>query len=208
MKKYELFLVLPGTLEEGEVQKKIEEIKKFVEENVQEATLSSLGKNRLSYPVKQIRYGYFYTITFLSEGANVTTLRAKLALRRDILRSIITHFNVELSPVQKAAYLNDDAGFRAISFNGMTLKNNNDDVEDAPAPAPAPIVRETEAPKMKVEKKEEVQKPAEKTKEPSKKEAPLPPPLAKAKEEKNLDMDEISAKLNKILDGENIIPGV
>jgi len=104
MKKYELLLVLPGTLDEQEAQNRSNEILSFVKENGEQAEISPMGKMRLAYPIKQIRYGYFYTIVFNAEVKGLKVLQEKLGLMRDLLRAMFTDFNVAYNPAQKAVY--------------------------------------------------------------------------------------------------------
>ncbi len=104
MKKYELLLVLPGTLDEQEAQNRSNEILSFVKENSEQAEISAMGKMRLAYPIKQIRYGYFYTIVFNAEVEGLKALQTKLGLMRDLLRAMFTEFNVAYNPAQKATY--------------------------------------------------------------------------------------------------------
>jgi ribosomal protein S6 len=104
MKKYELLLVLPGTLDEQEAQNRSNEILSFVKENSEQTEISPMGKMRLAYPIKQIRYGYFYAIVFNAEVANLKKIQEKLGLMRDLLRAMFTEFNVAYNPAQKVAY--------------------------------------------------------------------------------------------------------
>lgn len=104
MNKYELLLILPGTLDDKEVEVRSQEILALAGEHGSDASMHSMGKNRLAYPVKQIRYGYFFTITFVSDTEKVKVLESKLGLMRDLLRAMISHFNVDLSAQQRMAY--------------------------------------------------------------------------------------------------------
>ncbi len=110
MKKYELLLVLPGTLDEKEAENRSQEIVTLVKEHAGEVKVHPMGKNRLAYPVKQIRYGYFYTIVFEAEPTKVKELEGKLRLLRDVLRAMITYFNTDLTASQKIAYTTDSSG--------------------------------------------------------------------------------------------------
>jgi ribosomal protein S6 len=76
----------------------------MIKENGKDVVVNALGKNRLAYPIKQIRYGYFYTITFSAEPAQVNGLQDKLRLDREVLRFMISHFSIELTAEQKMAY--------------------------------------------------------------------------------------------------------
>jgi small subunit ribosomal protein S6 len=110
MKKYELLLVLPGTLDEKEAGKQVQEIKDLVNANSQDIELNNLGKVRLAYPIKQIRYGYYYTLVFNAEPAAVKIISDKLKLRADVLRSMISHFNTNVTAAKKITYNTNEVG--------------------------------------------------------------------------------------------------
>lgn len=101
MKKYELLLVLPGTLDDNESARRSEEVLAIIKATDSSAEMQSLGKTRLAYPVKQIRYGYFYTIIFTAETTAVKEIQNKLNLASDLLRAIICEFNSKINPNQK-----------------------------------------------------------------------------------------------------------
>ncbi len=110
MKKYELLLVLPGTLDEKEVGKQINEIKESLSVNAKDLELNNLGKVRLAYPIKQIRYGYYYTVIFSADPEAVQVISNKLKLRADVLRSMITVFNTNVSATKKIVYNTNEVG--------------------------------------------------------------------------------------------------
>ena len=117
MKKYELLVILPGTLDEKEAEKRIQEIVTLTKEQTENAELSTLGKNRLAYPVKQIRYGYFYVIIFTTDNEKLKNLQNKLSLLRDVLRAEISIFNTELSSHQKIAYSTGNLGVAMMTVD-------------------------------------------------------------------------------------------
>ncbi|MFA6548109.1 MAG: 30S ribosomal protein S6 [Candidatus Magasanikbacteria bacterium] len=104
MTKYELLLVLPGTLDEKEAENRSNEILSVVKEYNGEAEISSIGKMRLAYPIKQIRYGYFYTIIFSVESKELKAVQEKLGLMRDLLRAIISVYNPNYTPASKLTF--------------------------------------------------------------------------------------------------------
>lgn len=118
MKKYELLVTLPGTLDEKEADEHIEQILAMVKANGQEAELNNLGKIRLSYPIKQIRYGYFYTIVFSAEAEGTRAIEEKLRLRTDVLRSMITYFNTNLTAAKKIVYSTNEVGVTTMKEAG------------------------------------------------------------------------------------------
>lgn len=163
MKKYELLLVLPGTLDEKEVGRQVQEIKESVAQYSQDIELNNLGKVRLAYPIKQIRYGYYYTLVFNAEPAAVKVISEKLRLRADVLRSMISNFNTNVTAAKKIVYSTNEVG-----LTSMMEKADNQEIMTKPMPTVIP----------------------------------------KEKEETKVDLKDIDAKLNAILDNENIIPGV
>ncbi len=118
MLKYELLIVLPGTLDDNQVAEKAEEIVKLVKEVGSEVELHTIGKNRLAYPVKQIRYGYYYTITFQAEPTGLASLENKLSIHREVLRFLLSHFNTNLTSQQKVAYSSDSSGVTRVAERG------------------------------------------------------------------------------------------
>jgi small subunit ribosomal protein S6 len=145
MNKYELLLILPGTLDDKEVEKRSQEILALVAEHGTDAQIQSMGKNRLAYPVKQIRYGYYFTITFKSDTKLVKALEGKLGLMRDILRAMISHFNVDLSTTQRLAFTQNQAEARGPVSTERMHEQVNQLMEEKVAQAPeSKVARSTE----------------------------------------------------------------
>lgn len=90
MKKYELLFVLPGTLSENEVAPAAEKIKAIVEKaGSKNVKLQDLGKSRIAYPVRHIRYGYFQLCNFESEPKDVLEISNTLRLMPEVLRAMV-----------------------------------------------------------------------------------------------------------------------
>lgn len=115
MKKYELLLVLPGTLDEKEAETRSNEILSIVKEHGTDAEIAPMGKMRLAYPIKQIRYGYFYTLIFSAEANNLKSLQEKLGLMRDLLRAIISVYNPNYTSASKLSYSTNAVGVNVVS---------------------------------------------------------------------------------------------
>ncbi|OGH92226.1 MAG: 30S ribosomal protein S6 [Candidatus Magasanikbacteria bacterium RIFOXYD1_FULL_40_23] len=137
-KKYELLLVLPGTLDEKEAAKQIQEIKESLTSQAQDIELNNLGKVRLAYPIKQIRYGYYYTVIFNAEPEVVINISNKLKLRSDILRSMITLFNTNVTATKKIMYSTNEVGV-------TTMMEREEGASPSPKSAPVskPVAEET-----------------------------------------------------------------
>src|SRR3989344_812748 len=134
MQKYELLLILPGTLDDNEAEKRLGEVVEVVKEHSGDVETNNQGNNRLAYPVKQIRYVYFYTIVFEAEPAKARELQDKLRLMRDLLRAMITHFNTNVSTSQKINYTTNAIGVTTMQEQEEPVKREEKkeeiDVED------------------------------------------------------------------------------
>ncbi len=179
MRKYELLFVLPGTFDDKEVEVKATEVADVIKNHGTDVETHFLGKNRLAYPIKQIRYGYFYTAVFNAEPTSIKVLEDKLRLMRDVLRGIVTHFNTNLTTTQKIVYATDDAGVTTMHERPEARPLVMEKVEALVAPAP--VIEEEQAPAVTTSAAE--RKIAE------------------------LDMDSISKKLDDIMKGD-VMPGV
>jgi len=115
MKKYELLLVLPGTLDEAASVVRCEEVVNLIKENASDVEMHNLGKTRLAYPINQIRYGYFYTVVFDAETAELKIIQDKLGLSRDLLRAIISVFKTNLTSAQRIAYATNELGITTMA---------------------------------------------------------------------------------------------
>lgn len=199
MKKYELLLVLPGTLDDKEAEVRSEETLKLVHECGENVVVNAMGKNRLAYPIKQIRYGYFYTVVFDAEASKVKILENKLRLSREVLRSMITYYNTDVVAGQKITYSTDSSGI-------TTMEKEREVVQVA-----TPVESVVEVP-VSVEETKEVVPVAEVEKAPAEDTAPVveevkKPVAKKSRKSDKLDLEEINKKLDDIISGD-VISGV
>jgi len=108
MQTYELFFILPGTLDEAEVKPAVEAVVSMVAEaGGAGATVQSLGKSRLAYPMRHIRYGYFQTCRFQAEPAAVPAFQAKLVVMGNLLRVVVRQVNAATMTIDKVSIVSD-----------------------------------------------------------------------------------------------------
>lgn len=108
MQTYELFFILPGTLDETEVKPEVEIVAGAVAEvGTVSAAVQSLGKSRLAYPMRQIRYGYFQTCRFQAESSAIPLLQGKLSVMKNVLRAIIRRVNAATMTIDKVSVVSD-----------------------------------------------------------------------------------------------------
>ncbi|TAN34162.1 30S ribosomal protein S6 [Patescibacteria group bacterium] len=110
MQKYELLLVLPGTLDDQEAAARLAEIVEMIKAHGQYLETNNIGKMRLAYPIKQIRYGYFYAIVFEAVAPAVKELEVKLKAKTNLLRAIVAHFKTNVTAAKKIMYTTSEAG--------------------------------------------------------------------------------------------------
>lgn len=186
MSKYELLLVLPGTLDDNEVAARSEEIVQEIKALAQDVEVTTMGKNRLAYPIKQIRYGYYFAITFKAATKDVKILEKKFSLTRDILRAGISHWRSELSPQQKLAYTTGQMQPERVETESVA-------VVQPTTPAVQPVQRNLAEEMATIVPADKA--PVEESK----------PKVTKKAEE--LDMDAINKKLDDLMSGD-VITGV
>ncbi len=108
LKKYELLFILPGTLAENEVIPAVEKVQAVVEKGGgKEITTKDLGKSRIAYPIKHIRYGYFQLINFEAESGDIKTIRENIGLMTEPLRVIIQNAGDLESIPEKISAISD-----------------------------------------------------------------------------------------------------
>lgn len=108
MQKYELLAIFPGTLTEDEVVVGAQSVKELMEkQGGMDIQVENLGKSRLAYPMKHIRYGYFRMYYFSAEPTAVQLLQVKLDLSHLMLRAIVRVYNPK-SEVKKISQIMSD----------------------------------------------------------------------------------------------------
>lgn len=89
MAKYEIMLIIDGTLKEDEAKKVLADNKKLLSktENLQESTM---GLRDLAYPIKKINKGFYYVLTFSTDKPEIIAeFRRVINLNKFIIRFLI-----------------------------------------------------------------------------------------------------------------------
>lgn len=115
MLKYELLTIFPGTLAENEVAGAETGVKDILEKNgATSVTVQDLGKSRLAYPMKQIRYGYFRMYYFDAEPSAASLLQHKVLLSNTALRAILRRYDPKAEAKKIAQIMSDIAISTAV----------------------------------------------------------------------------------------------
>jgi small subunit ribosomal protein S6 len=139
MTNYELLAVLPGTLTEAEAAPVVTSIKETAEKlGATAVAVHDMGKSRLAYPMKHIRYGYFYIVQFAAESNQITEIQNKVRLINNILRLTVRSYEtmgdaskITLTPL--ASVVNTDETAPAREVRRESVKQV---AEEAPVAAP------------------------------------------------------------------------
>lgn len=175
MQQYELLVVLPGTMTDEEAATAKEQLSTIITSfGATNITADDKGKSRIAYPMKHIRYGYFFFFHFEAEPKSIPAIQEKIRLTTKTLRSIVTRYDADMQE-KKQSMLSRLSEDRPVA----AAKDVEEDVVEVPVVETPPVV------------------PPEPTEEVVE-EAPKP---AKKKEKTPVTMEEIDEKLNEILDG-------
>jgi len=94
MRKYEVFTIIPGTLSEQEVQPVVERVAAVIKDaGVEAVETKALGKMKIAFPIKHVRYGYFYNFFFDAEPESAQTINQKLRIEEHLLRALVRTFD-------------------------------------------------------------------------------------------------------------------
>jgi len=188
MTQYELLCVLPGTLSEEEVGPMVAQVQAVLTENgATDIQAVDMGKSRLTYPMRHIRYGYFRTFYFAAEPESVQKMQNKLRLMRELLRALITVDH----PEKRAEYAEKKAAGQRRSAAHKQAK------EKAAAPA-----KKEEAPKAAAPAKEEKKESASAKATADEGEVKTETPETKETAKPAVDMQEIDKKLDALLESD------
>ncbi|MEK7084370.1 MAG: 30S ribosomal protein S6 [Patescibacteria group bacterium] len=90
MRTYELFCVLPGTLAETDVAPVLEKVQEVIaKEGGTDIVVQDMGKSRLAYPMRHIRYGYFRICRFHADPDSAARVQSGVRLMNAMLRVML-----------------------------------------------------------------------------------------------------------------------
>lgn len=194
MQNYELLFILPGTLSDEETAPLVEKVKGIVEKNNgKEYSLEVMDKKRLAYPIKQIRYGYFYLAFFQAESKEVEQMQKELRLITELLRVLVQKYDPKTQTMRKIDFgltpTFVSPGMEGEAVPSMPTYSEHVNPVDYNAPS-API-----APTLATEAVPSVESPVVTTED-----TPVVPSVPVKKADKKISLDEIDKKLDEILD--------
>lgn len=148
MTNYEMLVVLPGTLTEAETAPVVMAIKETAERlGASDVAVHDMGKSRLAYPMKHIRYGYFYIAQLAAEAEKVKEIEHKVRLINNVLRLVVRANSsaqpmdvskLTLTPLANVVNTDEQAGPARETRREMPAKS----MVNEPAPAATAVSME------------------------------------------------------------------
>ena len=92
---YEVTYIIRPTLEEAEVEARIEQLSQLLQNNGGEVVgeIEKMGKRRLAYEIDDVREGYYVVMKFKSEPAAAKELERQMRLNEDVMRALLINLN-------------------------------------------------------------------------------------------------------------------
>lgn len=159
MKHYELLCILPGTLTEEEVSPVLQKVKEIItSQGGSEIETEDQGKNRLTYPMKHIRYGYFHLVRFQSEPESIIAMQKKFGMIDELLRALVHVYD----PEKKKRHTEDLERLQQKKAQEIKRSEQKEitmaEEKQMPSVAPQPIKEKTEKPKQEKVDMDEINK--------------------------------------------------
>ena len=87
---YEVTYIIRPTLEEAEVEARIEQLSQLLQNNGGEVVgeIEKMGKRRLAYEIDDVREGFYVVMKFKSEPAAAKELERQMRLNEDVMRAL------------------------------------------------------------------------------------------------------------------------
>jgi small subunit ribosomal protein S6 len=88
---YEVTYILRPTLEETEVDQRVEALSAGLVNNGGELVgeIEKMGKRRLAYEIDDVREGYYVVMKFKSDPAPAKELERQMRLNEDVMRALV-----------------------------------------------------------------------------------------------------------------------
>src|SRR3989344_8133455 len=101
---YELLYLVPATQTEEELIPVRDEVKQLINKLGGAVTSEdNLGKRKLAYPIKHVRYGYYLLYEFDLPGEHLQALNREFGLQQGVLRHQIVRREVSVAALKRRA---------------------------------------------------------------------------------------------------------
>lgn len=152
MQQYELLFILPGTLAESEVQPVVDAVAAVITDRGGKVVrMDDMGKSRLAYPMKHIRYGYFRLCQFEAGYEQVPLIQQKLRLINELLRSLIVKRDAKSLGARQVQFISPISSVEREPVNSQFAEPEAVRAEAAPREVAVPVAVAPETKKIPLE---------------------------------------------------------
>ena len=96
MTTYEIMFIVKATLEESEIKKIAEDLKKLVSNKQSKVIeMNELGRKKLAYPINKELSGFYYVLKVETDHATIKEFDRKVSLNENVLRHLIIKLESE-----------------------------------------------------------------------------------------------------------------
>lgn len=89
MSKYEIMIIVDGTLKESEATTVMTDLKNLLK-SAKDLNVETMGLKDLAYPIKKINRGHYFVFTFENNDANeIKEFRRVASIKKEVLRQLI-----------------------------------------------------------------------------------------------------------------------
>lgn len=89
MSKYEIMVIIDGTLKETSVTPVITELKNLLKK-AKDLNVEKLGLKDLAYPIKKVNRGHYFVLTFSNDDADeIREFRRVASIKKEVIRQLI-----------------------------------------------------------------------------------------------------------------------
>ena len=96
MTNYEVMFIVKANMEEDQIKKEAESVKKLVNgKGSKVIEFKEMGRKKLAYPINKEVSGYYYVMTVETDNDNIAEFDRKVRINENILRHIIIKMESE-----------------------------------------------------------------------------------------------------------------
>ncbi len=96
MTKYEIMFIIKTSLEESEIKKTAEELKKLINGKKSKVIeMTEMGRKKLAYPINKELSGFYYVLKVETDHDTIKEFDRKVSINENVLRHLIIKIESE-----------------------------------------------------------------------------------------------------------------
>lgn len=96
MTKYEIMFIVKSTLEETEIKKTAEDLKKLLSGKKSKVIeMNEMGRKKLAYPINKELSGFYYCLKVETDHETIKEFDRKVSINENVLRHLIIKLESE-----------------------------------------------------------------------------------------------------------------